>query len=89
MKDERLEYIVEHWDEFSWFDRKLIWFRSLKYKYRINAKELISLATLISIVGVLILENHPNHKTGLLAIIVLLYFYILFINYLMNRGKIV
>ncbi len=88
MGDERLIYIVENWNEFSWFDRKLIWLRCIKYRYGITGKQVISLATLISILVVLIWENHHHHKIGLLAIIVLLVFYILFIDYLLNRGKI-
>ncbi len=85
--DERLIYIVEHWNEFSWFDRKLIWLRCIKYKHRITGKKVISLATLVSVLIVLIGENHHHHKTGLLAIIVLLFFYTMFIDYLLNRGK--
>ena len=88
MGDERLIYIVENWNEFSWFDRKLIWLRCIKYNYGITAKKVISLATLISILVVLIWENHPQHMTGLLAIIVLFYIHIIFIDYLANRGKI-
>ncbi len=89
MGDERLIHIVERWNEFSWFDRKLIWLRCIKYKYGITGKQVISLATLISILVVLIWENHPQHMTGLLAIIVLSFFCTMFIDYLLNRGKLI
>ena len=89
MGDERLTYIVENWNEFSWFDRKLIWLRCIKHKHGITGKKVISLATLISILVVLIWENHPQHMTGLLAIIVLSFIHIIFIDYLLNRGKLI
>ena len=86
MGDEWLYDIIERWNEFSWFDRKLIWWKCTKRKH---GKHIISLATLLSILGVLIREQHLDHMTGLLAIIVLLFFYTLFIDYLLNRGKFV
>ena len=89
MGDERLTYIVEHWDELGWIVRKRIHWKCFKYKHGITGKQVISLATLISILVVLIWENHPQHMTGLLAIIVLSYFHIIFIDYLLNRGKLI
>ena len=85
MVDESLIDIVEHWDEFDWYDRKRIWWKCVKHK---QSKHIISLATLLSILGVLIGEHHLDHMTGLLSLIVLSYFYTIFILYLLNRGKI-
>ena len=88
MIDESLIDIVERWDEYSWIDRKRIWWKCFKHKHRITSKEAIVLVALLSIFGVLMEENHPHHRTGLLAIIVLFFFYTMFIDYLLNRGKI-
>ncbi len=87
MGDERLIYIVEHWNEFSWYDRKRIWWLCFKRKYGITGKQVISQVTVLSMFIIAISENHHHYKTGLLAIIVLLFFYTMFIDYLLNRGK--
>ena len=84
MGDESLINIVERWNEFSWIDRKLIWWRCTKRKHN---KSILSLAALASILGVLIGELQPHYMTGLLSIIVLSYFYILFIDFLLNKCK--
>jgi hypothetical protein len=84
MGDEWLYDIIERWNEFSWLDRKLIWWRCTKRKH---SKHIISLAALVSILGVLMWENHQQHMIGLLSLTVLFYFYTMFIDYLLNRGK--
>jgi hypothetical protein len=86
--DERLIDLVERWDELGWYDRKRIWWICFKHKHGITGKLVISLAYALSVIGVMIGEHHPSHKAGLLAIIVLLYFYTMLIDFLINRGKI-
>ena len=88
MGDEWLIDIVESWDELGWIDRKRIWWKCYKYKHGITWKQVISLAALMVTLVMLIREQHPRHIPGLLAIIALVYFYTLFINYLVNRGKV-
>ena len=87
MIDESLVDIVESWDEFSWFDRKRIWWKCIKHKHKINGKQVVSLATAISIAIVLNCEQCPSITTGLLVTIVLLYFYIILVDYLIHTGK--
>ena len=86
MIDESLVDIVERWDEYSWIDRKRIWWKCFKHNHGITSKEVVVLVALLSILGVLMEENHPHHRTGLLAIIVLLFFYTMFIDYICNRA---
>lgn len=85
--DERLVDIVERWDELGWYDRKRIWWLCLKRKHGITGNQILSLATAISIALTLSCKQCPNHKTGLLVIIVLLYFYITLMDYLLHTGK--
>ena len=86
MGDERLIELVERWDELSWYDRKRIWWLCFKYRYRITDKQVISLVTVLSMFIIAISEQHQNYMPGLLAIIVLLYFYTMFINYILKRA---
>ncbi len=87
MGDEWLIEVVESWDELGWIDRKRIWWKCFKYENAITNKQILGLAALLGTIVMLIREQHPNHIPGLLAIIILVYFYTLFINYLLNRGK--
>jgi len=87
MGDERLIELIERWDELSWYDRKHIWWLCFKRKHGITGKQVISLVTVLSMFIIAISENH-HHMTGLLTIIVLSFFCTMFIDYLLNRGKI-
>ena len=86
MEDESLVNIVERWDEFSWIDRKLIWWRCVKHRHKITGKQIISLATVLSIFIIAISEQRTSHITGLLAIIVLLYFYVMLADYIWGKA---
>ena len=86
--DDRLKDIVERWEEMGWFDKKYILWICFKRKHGITGNQILSLATAISIAIVLSCKQCPSRTTGLLAIIVLLYFYVILIEHLLNRGKI-
>ena len=85
MIDESLINIVEFWDEFDLIDRKLIWWKCFKHKYLIESKLFINIIAALSAFVVVILEPHQRDKVGLLAAIVLLYFYTILIDYIYKR----
>ena len=81
MVDESLIDIVEHWDEFTWYDRKRIWWRCFLSKQKIDIRLVISMVVALSIIGILISDQHPKNKTVLLMVTVLFYFYAILIDY--------
>ncbi len=89
MGDERLIELIKRWYELSWYDRKRIWWLCFKRKYGITGKQVISQVAVLSMFIIAMSEDHHHHKIGLLAIIVLSYFYTMFIDDLLNRGKLI
>ena len=79
--DRRLIDLVENWDELGWFDRKRIWLKCYLAKHRPDPRFVISLATIISIILLLINEQPSEHRTGLLMTTGLFYFYGIMIDF--------
>ena len=87
MVDELL-YILEHWDELCWYDRKRIRWIRFRDKYGVGFKMVFSLMIGLSIIGVLIGEQHFYHMVGSLSLIVLFYFYVLLLEkFVISGGK--
>ena len=81
MIDESLVDIVESWDEFSWFDRKRIQWVCFLSKQKNDIRLVISMASVLSIIGILISGHHPKNKAVLLMIAVLFFFYAILIDH--------
>jgi fumarate reductase subunit D len=79
--DQRLIDLIGSWDQLGWYDRKHIWLRYKIMRYKPDPKHVVSLATIISIIAILIGLQHGAHRTGLLSTVVLFYFYGLAADY--------
>ena len=73
--DRIIEELFSRWDELSWTDKKRICWISFWSQYRIDPAVALGVLAAISVLAVLMLENHTHHKPGLISMIVLVYFY--------------
>jgi hypothetical protein len=85
MADNRIYDLIDHWDELGWYDRKRIDWERIKDIHQINYRFAFTLVAGLSILGVLIVEQHLNHMTILVSTIVLSFFYAHLIAWLVRN----